>query len=118
MQRFSFLMLSFLIIGVAVASILTVPSYAYTANEDVIVQGNVICLVYDKKGNVTPMIATGPCDGYPPHQHILVTKEGTVYTLQGLESGLLKIEKMPQRTDVKIKGKVQGNQYGWILMVD
>ena len=100
----------------ALASFSTVPTYA--AGEDVIVQGNVICLVYDKKGNVTPHVATGPCDGYPPHQHILVTKEGTVYSLQGLESGLLKIEKMPQRTDVKIKGKVQGNQYGWILVVD
>ena len=116
MKRFSLLALLFLVIGVALASFSTVPAYA--AGEDVIVQGNVICLVYDKKGNVTPHIATGPCDGYPPHQHILVTKEGTVYSLQGLESGLLKIEKMPQRTDVKIKGKVQGNQYGWILVVD
>jgi hypothetical protein len=30
----------------------------------------------------------------------------------------VKIAKMPQRTDVEIKGKVQGNQYGWILVVD
>lgn len=116
MKRFSFLILSFLIIGVALASFSTAPTYA--AGEDVIIQGNVICLVYDKKGNVTPMIATGPCDGYPPHQHILVTKEGTVYSLQGLEGGLVKIAKMPQRTDVQVKGKVQGNKYGWILVVD
>ena len=116
MKRFSLLVLLFLIMGVAIASVSMIPTYA--AGEDVIVQGNVICLVYDKKGNVTPMIATGPCDGYPPHQHILVTKEGTVYSLQGLEDGLVKIAKMPQRTDVQIKGKVQGNQYGWILVVD
>src|SRR3990167_1713725 len=116
MKRFSFLVLLFVIIGVASAGFSTVPAYA--AGEDVIVQGNVICLVYDKKGNVTPMIATGPCDGYPPHQHILVTKEGTVYNLQGLEDGLVKIAKMPQKTDVQIKGKGQGNQYGWVLVVD
>ncbi|MGH7900864.1 MAG: hypothetical protein ACRENZ_03925 [Thermodesulfobacteriota bacterium] len=116
MKRFSLLLLLVLITGVASVIYSTVPTYA--AGEDVIVQGNVICLVYDKKGNVTPMIATGPCDGYPPHQHILVTKEGTVYNLQGLEDGLVKIAKMPQRTDVQVKGKVQGNQYGWILVVD
>ena len=116
MKRFSFLVLLFVISGVASAGLSAVPAYA--AGEDVIVQGNVICLVYDKKGNVTPMIATGPCDGYPPHQHILVTKEGTVYNLQGLEDGLVKIAKMPQKTDVQIKGKVQGNQYGWVLVVD
>ena len=115
MQRFSLVVL-LLFISMALASFSTIPAYA--AGEDVIVQGNVICLVYDKKGNVTPMIATGPCDGYPPHQHILVTKDGTVYSLQGLEAGLVKIAKMPQRTDVQVKGKVQGNQYGWILVVD
>ncbi len=116
MKRFSLLVSLFLIVGVALASFSTVPAYA--ADDEVIVQGNVVCLVYDKKGNVTPVIATGPCDGYPPHQHILVTKEGTVYNLQGLEDGLVKISKMPQRTDVQVKGKVQGNQYGWILVVD
>ena len=115
MQGFRLVVMS-LIIAVALASFSTVPTYA--ADDEVFVQGNVVCLVYDKKGNVTPMVATGPCDGYPPHQHILVTKEGTVYSLQGLEDGLVKIAKMPQRTDVKIKGKVQGNQYGWVLVVD
>ena len=116
MKRFSLFVLSVLICGMVLTGFSTVPSFA--AGEDVIVQGNVICLVYDKKGNVTPMIATGPCDGYPPHQHILVTKEGTVYSLQGLEDGLVKIAKMPQRTDVQVKGKIQGNQYGWVLVVD
>ena len=115
MKRFSVLMLLFVMIGVVSAGLSAVPAYA--AGEDVIVQGNVICLVYDKKGNVTPMIG-GDCSGYPPHQHVLVTKEGTVYALQGLEDGLVKIAKMPQKTDVQVKGKVQGNQYGWILVVD
>jgi hypothetical protein len=116
MNRFSLLILGAFIISLGLVSLSTNATYA--ADDEVIVQGNVVCLVYDKKGNVTPMIATGPCDGYPPHQHILVTKEGTVYSLQGLQDGLVKIAKMPQRTDVEIKGKVQGNQYGWILVVD
>jgi hypothetical protein len=115
MKRFSFLVLLFVMIGAVSAGLSAVPAYA--AGEDVIVQGNVICLVYDKKGNVTPIIG-GDCSGYPPHQHILVTKEGTVYNLQGLEDGLVKIAKMPQKNDVQVKGKVQGNQYGWILVVD
>lgn len=115
MKRFSLLILGAFIISMGLASLSTNPAYA--ADDEVIVQGNVICLVYDKKGNVTPIVG-GDCSGYPPHQHILVTKEGTVYTLQGLEDGLVKIAKMPQKTDVKIKGKVEGNQYGWILVVD
>ena len=116
MNRFSLLILGAFIISMGLVTLSTNPTYA--ADDEVIVQGNVVCLVYDKKGNVTPVIATGPCDGYPPHQHILVTQEGTVYSLQGLQDGLVNIAKMPQRTDVKIKGKVQGNQYGWILVVD
>ena len=116
MNRFSLLILAVFVMSIGLVRLSANPAYA--ADDEVIVQGNVICLVYDKKGNVTPLIATGPCDKYPPHQHILVTKEGTVYNLQGLEDGLVKIAKMPQKTDVKIKGKVEGNQYGWILVVD
>jgi hypothetical protein len=83
------------------------------------VQGNVICLIPDyKKGTVTPVIATGPCNTLPPHQHIIMTKEGTVYTLQGLQDGLMKVSLMPERENVTMPGKIEGNNYGWVLVVN
>ena len=82
------------------------------------VQGTVICLIPDyAKGTVNPVVATKPCDGEPPHQHIIITSD-TVYSLQGLQDGLMKIERNPQRTDVKISGEVKGNENGWILFVN
>ncbi len=82
-------------------------------------QGNVVCLVPDyANGSVKPVIATHPCDGMPPHQHLLVTDD-TVYSLQGLQDGLKKITQSPDRTDVQIAGKVQGSeQTGWVLFVN
>ena len=83
------------------------------------VQGNVICLIPDyAKGTVNPVIATKPCDGLPPHSHVLVT-ENRIYAIQGLQDGLKKIEINPHRENVKITGKVEGSdQTGWILFVN
>lgn len=117
MQRLRLLAFS-LIIAVSFASLFTARSFAADASTKTIT-GTVICLIPDyKKGTVTPVIATGPCNSLPPHQHILVTKEGTVYTLQGLQEGLMKVSMMPKRTDVTMTGKVEGNNYGWVLFVD
>ena len=117
MQRLRLLAFS-LVIAVAFASLFKARSFAADAGMKTI-QGTVICLIPDyKKGTVTPVIATSPCNSLPPHQHILVTKEGTVYTLQGLQEGLMKVALMPQRTDVTMTGKVEGNNYGWVLFVD
>jgi len=89
------------------------------ADDTMTIQGNVVCLIPDyAKGTVNPVIATQPCDGLPPHQHVLVT-ETRVYSLQCLQDGLMKIEKNPHRVNVKITGKVEGSdQAGWILFVD
>ena len=88
-------------------------------DKTVTVEGNVICLIPDyKNGTVKPVIASGPCDKLPPHEHVLVTKD-RVYLLQGLQDGLMKVEQNPQRKDVKIKGKIEGSdQTGWILVVE
>lgn len=107
-----------LIMAIAFAGFFTVSSFA--ADEEMTtIQGNVICLIPDyENGTVKPVIASGPCDGMPPHQHIVVTKD-TVYSLQGLQDGLMKVQQNPQKTDVKIAGKVQGSeQTGWILFVE
>lgn len=107
-----------LIMAVAFTGFFTASSYA--ADEEMMtIEGNVICLIPDyANGTVKPVIASGPCDGMPPHQHLVVTKD-KVYVLQGLQEGLMKIEKNQQRTDVKITGKVEGSdQTGWVLFVN
>ncbi len=112
------LVVTSLIIAVAFAGLFTVSSHAADEGTKSIT-GTVICLIPDyQKGTVQPVVATGPCDSLPPHQHVLMTKEGTVYSLQGLQDGLLKIEQMPKKTDVTIAGKVEGNNYGWVLYVN
>jgi hypothetical protein len=95
----------------------TIPSFAENEKMQTI-EGNIVCLLPDyEKGSVKPVIATEPCDGLAPHAHVLVTKEGTVYSLQGLQEGLMKIERSSERKTVKITGRVEGNQNGWILYV-
>lgn len=83
------------------------------------VEGTIICLIPDY-GNATvkPVVATGPCDKLPPHQHIVVTKD-KVYSLQGLQDGLMKIEQSSQRSNVKVAGKIEGSdQTAWVLIVE
>ena len=116
MQRIKFVSLS-LILGIAFS--ISLSTFSHSADEGTTtLQGNIVCLLPDyEKGTVKPVIATGPCDGYPPHEHVLVTKN-TVYSLQGLEEGLMKIEQSSNRTNVKITGKVEGSdQTAWVLFV-
>lgn len=117
MQRIKMFAFS-LMIAVACVGFFTTGSFAADPGAQS-VTGTVICLIPDyKKGTVTPVIATGPCNTLPPHQHIVMTKEGTVYTLQGLQDGLMKVSMMPERENVTMAGKIEGNNYGWVLVVD
>lgn len=115
MKRFSILMLT-LVLGVAFSVAFSDSSFA---DESTSVKGNVICLIPDyKTGTVNPVIATAPCDGYPPHQHVVVS-DTAVYSLQGLQDGLMKIQQSSNRTNVTIAGKIKGSeQTGWILFVN
>ena len=105
-----------LIFGLTLSIFATTLSYA---DDTKTIQGNVICLIPDyEKGTVNPVIATHPCDGLPPHSHLLVT-ENRIYVIQGLQDGLKKIEINPHRENIKITGKVEGSdQSGWILFVN
>lgn len=117
MQRFKMVVLS-LVMVVGFTSLVAISSHA--ADEDTkIVQGNVVCLLPDyESGNVKPVIATHDCSGLPPHHHVVVTKD-RVYSLQGLQDGLMKIEQNPHRTNVEITGKIEGSdQTGWVLFVN
>lgn len=108
----------YLVLAAAVAGAFSATSFA-GAQDTKTVEGTVICLIPDyQKGTVTPVIATGPCNGLPPHQHVLMTEDGTVYSLQGLQDGLMKVALMPKKTDVTMTGQVQGNTYGWVLFVN
>ena len=117
MNRIKFLSIS-LLLGISFSIFLCTFSYADDKGTTSI-QGNVVCLIPNyADGTVTPVIATHPCDGEPTHQHVLVT-DTTVYSLQGLQDGLKKIEKNPHKTNVTIAGKVQGSeQTGWVLFVN
>ena len=116
MQRIKFVSLS-LILGIAFS--ISLSTFSHSADDTTNVQGNVVCLLPDyESGNVKPVIASGPCNSYPPHQHVLVTKDH-VYSLQGLQDGLMKIQLNPHRTDVTIAGKVEGSdQTAWVLFVN
>ena len=116
MQRVKHVSLS-LLLGIIFSIFLG--TFSYSADEGTVtLKGNVICLIPDfKSGTVEPVIATKPCNSFPLHHHFLVT-ENAVYSLQGLEAGLMKIEQNPKRTNVKITGKVKGSkQTGWVLFV-
>lgn len=83
------------------------------------VEGNIVCLIPDyQKGTVNPVIATGPCNELPPHHHLLVSKDGKVYSLQGLQEGLMALQSGANHTDVKVTGRVEQNPGGWILYVE
>ncbi len=94
-------------------------SSSFAKDETVTVTGNVICLIPDyQKGTVNPVIATGPCKNQPPHPHMLITKGGEVYYLQGLQDGLIKIQQNPVHTDVTVTGRAEQSPGGWVLYVD
>ncbi len=83
------------------------------------VTGSIFCVFPNyQDGNVNPVIADGPCDKYEPHAHFMQTKEGQIYALHGPHEKIISIEKDPQRENVSLRGKLQGNESGWILYVD
>lgn len=72
------------------------------------VEGNIVCLLPDyEKGSVKPVIATEPCDKLPPHQHVIVTREGKIYSIVGSDEKIHELEKDPHRKNVRITGEVE-----------
>jgi hypothetical protein len=83
------------------------------------VEGTIVCLIPNyEKGNVTPVVAQGPCNELTPHAHVIHTKDGQIYALHGSEEAIQKLEASPEKTNAKIRGKLQGNQGAWILFVE
>ena len=108
-----------LVLAIVFSVAISNSSFADGKDDHATINGSVVCLLPDyKAGTVNPVIATAPCDGYPPHHHVVVT-DTAVYSLQGLQDGLKKITQNPNRTNVQIAGKIQGSeQTGWVLFVN
>ncbi|MCH8014346.1 MAG: hypothetical protein IH823_06095, partial [Candidatus Dadabacteria bacterium] len=83
------------------------------------VAGSVLCVFLNyEDGYVNPVIAHGPCNEYEPHAHFIQTDDGQMYALHGPYEKIISIEKNPQRENVTLSGKIQGNESGWIFYVD
>jgi len=69
-------------------------------------------------GDVTLVVANNPCNEYEPHAHFIQTDEDQIYALHGPHEKIISIEKNPQRGNVTFRGKLMGNESGWIFYVD
>ena len=116
------ILLSFFVVPLF-SSLSTADAKEHVHKEDIKpITGNVICLLPDTKtGSVTPVIATSPCDKLPRHAHVIIDMRGEVgqvYAVQGSEEAIERLQKTPNRKDVKVKGKIGGNQDAWTITVD
>ncbi|MGB7292831.1 MAG: hypothetical protein WBD99_11720 [Thermodesulfobacteriota bacterium] len=88
-------------------------------SEERTIEGTIVCVIPDfSKGSARPVVASGSCNELEPHAHVLYSKEGEIYALQGSEEKIINIEKSAKRRNVFIRGRILGNQKGWILFVD
>ncbi len=83
------------------------------------ITGTIICVFSDhEQDGVNPVKAEGPCDKYEPHAHFIQTNNGEIYAIHGELERIDSIQKNPQRENAALRGKVGGNESGWILYVD
>ncbi|MGB7291366.1 MAG: hypothetical protein WBD99_04255, partial [Thermodesulfobacteriota bacterium] len=88
-------------------------------SEERTIEGTIVCVIpHFSKGNAEPVVASAPCNELEPHAHVIYTREGQIYALHGSEEAIISIEKSAKRRNVLIRGKILGNQKGWILFVD
>jgi hypothetical protein len=86
--------------------------------EETAVTGTIVCLLPNYKSlDFKQVVASGPCNELEPHLHVVKTKSGQVYALEGSEESISKIEGMSSREDVKLQGQIQGEQGAWVLFV-
>jgi len=91
-------------------------------DDSVTLTGNLICLYPESdSGNVKPIISTKPCSKEIKHLHFfLEIKKGAekLYAVEGSQEAINRLENIPKRKNIQLKGKVSGNQRAWILTVD
>lgn len=82
------------------------------------VTGTIVCLLPNYQSlDFKQVVASGPCNELEPHLHVVKTKSGQVYALEGSEESIAKIEGMAGREEVKLQGQIQGEQGAWVLFV-
>ena len=95
------------------------PMPVVTSKEDITIKGTIVCLLPNyQAGNLKQVVATGPCSEMEQHLHVVQTSDGQVYAIHGSEDSIKKLEAMSSRSDVELKGKVQGEQGAWVLIVE
>ncbi len=106
-------------------SLFTSFDFAHADNnkdDSVTLTGNLICLYPESdSGNVKPIISTKPCSKEIKHLHFfLEIKKGAekLYAVEGSQEAINRLENIPKRKNIQLKGKVSGNQRAWILTVD
>jgi len=113
-----------ILISFFIISLFSSYEFTYADNKDdyVILTGNLICLFSEPdKKNAKPKISTKPCSKDIKHIHFfLETKRGgeTLYAVEGSPEAIEKLENIPKRKNIQLKGKISGNQRAWILTVD
>lgn len=86
--------------------------------EETAITGTIVCLLPNYKSlDFKQVVASGPCNELEPHLHVIKTKSGQVYALEGTEESIAKIEGMSGREEVKLQGQIQGEQGAWVLFV-
>ncbi|MGB7293447.1 MAG: hypothetical protein WBD99_14845 [Thermodesulfobacteriota bacterium] len=94
------------------------PEQAVTSTEDITVKGTIVCLLPNyQAGNFKQVVAAGPCTELEQHVHVIQTSDGQVYAIHGSEEAIHRIESMPNRNEVELQGKIQGDQGAWVLFV-
>ncbi len=87
-------------------------------SKETAITGTIVCMLPNYKTlTFKPVVASGPCNELEPHLHVVKTRSGQVYALEGTEESIRKIESMPKRENVEIQGQIQGEQGAWVLFV-
>jgi hypothetical protein len=87
-------------------------------SEATTVTGTIVCLLPNYQSlDFKQVVAAGPCNELEPHLHVIKTKSGQVYALEGSEESIHKIESMSSREEIKLQGQIQGEQGAWVLFV-
>lgn len=91
-------------------------------HKDDIISGDVICLIPGlKKENVQLVIANENCNSHAPHAHVILdtrSKEGNVYAVNGTPKAITRLRSLKNKENVKIKGKISGDQTAWVIIVE
>ena len=87
----------------------------------VILTGNLICLYSEPENkNAKPKISTEPCSTDIKHIHFfLETTRGDekLYSVEGSPEAIEKLEKIPERKNIQLEGKISGNPRALILIL-